>query len=52
MQAAREAELLVVGSCGHGGFTGALLGSVSQYCAHYAPCPILILILRGTGAVT
>lgn len=42
-QAARGADLLVVGSRGHGGFTGALLGSVSQYCAHRAPCPVLIL---------
>jgi nucleotide-binding universal stress UspA family protein len=37
------AELLVVGSRGHGGFTGLLLGSVSQQCAHHAPCPTVIV---------
>jgi nucleotide-binding universal stress UspA family protein len=41
--AAKGAELLVVGSRGHGAFTGALLGSVSQHCAHLAPCPIVIV---------
>jgi nucleotide-binding universal stress UspA family protein len=43
LDAAREADLLVVGSRGLGGFTGLLLGSVSQECAHHAPCPIVIV---------
>jgi nucleotide-binding universal stress UspA family protein len=41
------AELLVVGSRGHGGFTEALLGSVSQHCVHHAQCPVVII--RGEG---
>jgi nucleotide-binding universal stress UspA family protein len=42
IEAARDAGLLVVGSRGRGGFTGLLLGSVGQQCAHHAPCPIVI----------
>ena len=41
--AARNAELLIVGSRGLGGFKALLLGSVGQQCAHHAPCPIVIV---------
>ncbi len=43
LEAADGADMLVVGSRGHGGFTGALLGSVSQHCAHHAHCPLVIV---------
>jgi nucleotide-binding universal stress UspA family protein len=43
LSAAEGADLLVLGSRGHGGFVGALLGSVSQHCAHHATCPVVII---------
>jgi nucleotide-binding universal stress UspA family protein len=37
------AELLVVGSRGHGGFEDLLLGSVSTYCVHHAKCSVVVV---------
>ncbi|MBK6873051.1 MAG: universal stress protein [Kineosporiaceae bacterium] len=36
-------DLIVVGSHGHGGFVGALIGSVSQRVAAHAQCPVVIV---------
>ncbi len=43
LEAAKGADLVVMGSRGLGGFTGLLLGSVSHQVAHHAACPVVIV---------
>ena len=42
IEASKGASLLVVGSRGHGEFVGMLIGSVSEYCATHAHCPVVV----------
>ena len=42
LKAADDADMLVVGNRGRGGFAEVLLGSVGQYLVHHANCPVLI----------
>ncbi|MCE7004659.1 universal stress protein [Kibdelosporangium philippinense] len=43
VSAADRAELLVVGSHGYSRLYEALLGSVSSYCVHHSPCPVVVI---------
>ena len=43
VDASQGAELLVVGSRGHGTLRGLVLGSVSKHCVSHAPCPVAIV---------
>jgi nucleotide-binding universal stress UspA family protein len=43
LDAARGAQMLVVGSRGHSTLAGIVLGSVSQHCVQHAPCPVVVI---------
>ncbi|WP_043616642.1 universal stress protein [Nonomuraea candida] len=42
-EAGADADLLVVGSRGHGQLAGMLIGSISQALLHHAPCPLAVI---------
>ncbi len=44
LENAGDAQMLVVGSRGHGGFTGLLLGSVGQHVATHAETPVVVIV--------
>lgn len=48
LEAAADADLLVIGARGLGGFKGRLVGSVSQYCLQHATVPVAIIKDSGT----
>ena len=39
----KAADLVVVGSHGHGELAGMLLGSVSQHCVTHCQCPVVVI---------
>lgn len=38
-----HADVLLIGSRGMGAFKRTFLGSVSDYCIHHVPCPVIVV---------
>ncbi|MEX0874119.1 MAG: universal stress protein [Actinomycetota bacterium] len=47
LRTSEDADMLVIGSRGLGGFSGLMLGSVGQQCVHHATCPVVIVPHKG-----
>lgn len=47
INASRDADMVVVGSRGSGGFASLLMGSVSSKVTHHAACPVVVIRERG-----
>ena len=43
LESVGENDIMVVGSHGHGGFVGAMLGSISQHVVSHSRCPVVVV---------
>jgi nucleotide-binding universal stress UspA family protein len=43
LESVGENDIMVVGSRGHGGFVGAMLGSISQHVVSHSRCPVVVV---------
>lgn len=50
IQASHDADLVVVGSRGGGGFASLLMGSVSSKVSHHAACPVVVIREKGQAS--